>query len=547
MPFLLKQPVLKNEISRILSAYCRIPSFTHSAGENLVANFFHETLDDIPYFKAHPDHQGNWKIDGDPLERSVSWAMIKGGSHRCVVLMHHFDVVAVDNYGPYREIALDPDAMEKAFHQDSTLLDETAREDLASGQWLFGRGAADMKGGGAIQLALFRQYGAMDERELQSLPTLILLALPDEENLSAGMRSALSLLVHLKERHHLDFVLAINSEPHQRLHPEKGMIYQGSIAKYNLFVYVRGVMAHVGKVLEGINPNGILSRIVAKSDLSMDFVDTVGAEASIPPTWLFMRDLKKEYDVSFPDACYGLLNLLNFHTDPDTVVSKMVTICQDALESVLCAIDDTHHALSRMTGRTDLGVPLSRYTPRVLTFGELKALSKELGATKQVNENSLELERTLAALVSGIYPLDPLVVVGFCPPYYPGVTNPDPMTFHELIRTFSRKKWGQDYDSSAYFTGISDLSYVMASGDATPVMENTLGWGDDYHIPFDSIQKISMACINIGPWGKDYHRPSERVFKEDLFHRTPLLIDHIIRCYDHSSVAPLSSREAAKK
>ena len=30
-----------------------------------------------------------------------------------------------------------------------------------------------------------------------------------------------------------------------------------------------------------------------------------------------------------------------------------------------------------------------------------------------------------------------------------------------------------------------------------------------------------MAGINIGPWGKDFHKLTERVYKEDLYERTP--------------------------
>jgi arginine utilization protein RocB len=61
-----------------------------------------------------------------------------------------------------------------------------ARNDLESGDYIFGRGTADMKGGGSIQLALFKRYS-----ELEDFPgNILLIAVPDEENLSAGMLSA---------------------------------------------------------------------------------------------------------------------------------------------------------------------------------------------------------------------------------------------------------------------------------------------------------------------------------------------------------------------
>ena len=37
-----------------------------------------------------------------------------------------------------------------------------------------------------------------------------------------------------------------------------------------------------------------------------------------------------------------------------------------------------------------------------------------------------------------------------------------------------------------------------------------------------------MAGINIGPWGKDFYKLTERVFLEDLYDRTPHILDHAI-------------------
>ncbi|WP_183108805.1 hypothetical protein [Thermohalobacter berrensis] len=39
------------------------------------------------------------------------------------------------------------------------------------------------------------------------------------------------------------------------------------------------------------------------------------------------------------------------------------------------------------------------------------------------------------------------------------------------------------------------------------------------------MNKLSIPVINIGPWGKDLHKFTERVYKEDLFERTPRIID----------------------
>ena len=54
-------------------------------------------------------------------------------------------------------------------------------------------------------------------------------------------------------------------------------------------------------------------------------------------------------------------------------------------------------------------------------------------------------------------------------------------------------------------------------------------FGKYYDIPFEELEKISMPCINIGPWGKDFHKITERVFKEDLYERTPAILNQAIQ------------------
>lgn len=49
-----------------------------------------------------------------------------------------------------------------------------------------------------------------------------------------------------------------------------------------------------------------------------------------------------------------------------------------------------------------------------------------------------------------------------------------------------------------------------------------------YAILLDKIERFSMPCINIGPWGKDFHKLIERVLKEDLFIRTPRILNYVI-------------------
>ena len=81
-------------------------------------------------------------------------------------------------------------------------------------------------------------------------------------------------------------------------------------------------------------------------------------------------------------------------------------------------------------------------------------------------------------------------------------------------------------------SGICDLSYINID-DPKAQRDSLSGamplFGEIYDVPFEAIKDISMGGINIGPWGKDFHKLTERVYKEDLYRRTPVLLDHAIK------------------
>lgn len=510
---------IDEDIISILNEYMKVPSFTNTENEKLVDLFFNKFISSIDYFKENPSMYGQYKIINDSLGRSVNYALLKGDVDETVVLLHHSDIVNIDNYSEHMSIAFDSIKLEEAFLESSSLLDEESLADLYSGKWIFGRGTADMKAGGAIQLALLKHYANSDVK----IPNILLIAVPDEENQSLGMRSAVLLLEDLKNEYLLDYKLIINSEPHQRLNDDRGVISQGSIAKMNIFVHVKGVLAHAGKALEGLNPNGLMGKIVSEIDLSSELVDYVKMEMSIPPTWVYLRDSKKYKDISFPISSYGVLNVLNFSSTPEMVLDKIKKICKQSFEEYICSINDKRREFSKVTGRSweDL-----KWDNRVLTFSEfLEFEGIDRSGIKQYPE---DLE---SALLSSDYK-GPVIVIGLLPPYYPGVTNEDQATLHLSVNNFTKKMWSQEYDNRMYFTGISDLSYTqlnLSPKDINDQMTNMLGWKTTYDIPFDLISKLLAPCINIGPWGKDFHRETERVYKEDLMDRTPLIIDNLIK------------------
>jgi len=509
---------LKERIDEILKAYLQVESYTNTKDEEKVDAFFNETVGGIKYFKEHEDLYGQYETKDPDFNRHVNYALYLG-SKETYVLLHHSDVVNIDNYSRFKALALKPEELAQAYIKDKSLLSEEAFRDLESGDYLFGRGTADMKAGGAIELALLDYYSELDDS-----PSILVLAVPDEENQSLGMRAAIRLLEDLKDKYDLDYKLMINTEPHQRLNDERGVISQGSIGKMNVFVHVKGVLAHAGKALEGINPNGILANIVRHLDLNESFVDHIGHEMSIPPTWVMMRDNKKVYDISFPSMAYGILNVTSFTDSPQVVIDKLKTICQNASNEYIDHVNERRIKFSEVTSRG---------------WGPFKKKKCVKTLAEFLNETELKLENYPEDIEEALINTnddEPMIVIGIIPPYYPAITNDNQDVLMDLINDFTIKSYNQHYDNRMYFTGISDLSYSKCpSKSISSEMNNILGWGDKYSIPFEVLKRVEMPCINIGPWGKDFHKPSERVYKEDLYYRTPEIIKHVIKNYKGES------------
>ena len=135
--------------------------------------------------------------------------------------------------------------------------------------------------------------------------------------------------------------------------------------------------------------------------------------------------------------------------------------------------------------------------------------------------------------------LSPRIVIGLVPPYYPNVANRikyeespcEIQTLYDKLNTFVNQMYGQNYIREDFYTGISDLSYSSIT-DGQKLTENLKKnmpfFGELYRLPIEAMEKISMPCVNIGPWGKDFHKLTERVLKEDLYERTPVILDYAI-------------------
>ena len=111
-----------------------------------------------------------------------------------IVLISHFDTVQTEEYGILEPLAFNPEELTKKLFEHKDELPEDARNDLETGNYLFGRGTMDMKMGLALHLSMIEKASA------EKWPiNLLLTSVPDEEVNSAGMRVAVKELVRLRD------------------------------------------------------------------------------------------------------------------------------------------------------------------------------------------------------------------------------------------------------------------------------------------------------------------------------------------------------------
>lgn len=538
---------LSKEIEELLLKYIKINSQTGTALEKESEYFLLSYLRGIDYFAVNSDYFGAYNLENDPFDRSVIWAMVKGAGSETVILLHHNDVVDISDYKSLKNVAYSPEELAKELMKSTAELDKEVVEDLESGEFMFGRGTADMKAGGSIQLVLLKHYS-----ELKNFKgNIVLISVPDEENLSAGMRGAVSLLRELKINYGLDYKGVINSEPHQRKGELGGVIAEGSIGKIMPYVHVRGTLAHIGKVFDGFNPVPLLSRIVTNTDLNPNLTEAIEGQITPPPTWVYLKDDKDTYDVSMPMSISGYLSILTFTKKPKEIMDIFIDICTKSFKSHLRDLNKKYKGYCEISG---IEYTKLKWKPKVMSFAQLydKAIQKHGYVFeknyKDLYENiDLKISQGMMTMVEGTNRLldytfnyiddnQPVVVVALAPPYYPSVANvffkdrdDDIRDLTSMLDEYSKKRYGIGYCKENFFTGISDLSYTAVHGSTKEVGQtinsNMPLFGDIYNIPFEDIEDLCIPSFNIGPWGKDLHKFTERVNIEELLYKAPDIIN----------------------
>ena len=566
---------MKDRIIEILRGLMACAGVTNTekeiTAEKWMLDFFHKQ----PYFQKYPEFCGMFPIPDDPLRRNTVWALVKpeetggrtgepktdlNGSSSVrdqaandvtnqnekgtaegaaantakkvptVIFMGHHDVVSADVFGDAAPWAFNLDEIVSRLNAD--MLSPEAYTDLLSGEWLFGRGSCDMLGGTAVQMALLAEHAeAVLQKANQGKKqqadfdrgALLFLSVPDEESFSVGMRGSLPLLEQLKERYHLDYRLAVCGEPNRR--PADGKtqtVYSGSIGKLLPVVLVQGKLVQVGSYREGVNPVGILSRIVAATEGDESFTETCGEEVSIPPVWMHARDLKEGYDFSLPKRAAGYCNVLMFQKTPAQVMAYF-------LGKIKGAVADESHPVTVMTW-----VTLWQQAKQHEGFEDfLRKTEQEKNELLQKQHKTFP-EVTLWLMQQTLDFLNfdkPAVIFGFAPPYYPAARSEDMKDAARFALYKKALSVLQDVEIKEYFPGVSDCSYCGLPANAqSPVYQaNTPLWGTDYRFDTEALIRLQVPFFLFGPWGKDLHQIGERVNRYSLTEEYPAVLEKLLR------------------
>jgi arginine utilization protein RocB len=530
----------------------RFPSVTNTPGEVAFAQHLHGLLAAHPYFQANPGHLRIERAPDDPRGRSNVFALVHGGP-RAIVLTGHYDIVSIENYGDLAPYACLPEALLPRLIADleagaRSEADQLAIQDLRSGDYLPGRGALDMKSGLAAGVALLFHLAELDARP----GSLLLVATPDEEQTSQGMRAAAARLPSLAGEWGQELLAAINLDSTtDRGDGSAGRaIFLGSVGKLLPSVYVVGRDTHAGAPFDGVSANLLAAEITRRIECSPDLADMAAGEAAPPPVCLKQADLKLHYDVTTPAAAWCYYNLLTYSWTPTQALAKIVRSVQEALDTAMAELQERARRYATLTG-SPVAVPSWR--PQALTFAELKrrALDRSADAAHGLAELHARLAddpeidlptcclRTTELLwkLSGL--TGPAAVVGLAALYYPRVSLGDTDQRHTRLRAAVvrqaaalARETGAAIRLRPFFPGISDMSF-LGGADAPEELElvaaNTPAWGTRIRFDYGALSAAAGAgrglpVVNVGPWGRDYHQRSERVYMPYAFDTLPELV-----------------------
>lgn len=539
---------LKNSAMYLdLLSLVSIPSVSPSVKENDVVQYIYDRFMELDYFKKNPWDLQVLPCDKDLLGRNIVFAIVRAqpSTSSTIILMGHMDVISPDVYGKLKEWAFSPEELSRRIGEED--IDENAREDLDSGEWIFGRGVADMKAGVALCMDKLRE-AARDPSALKV--NLAVLFVPDEENNSGGMLGAVPYLAEYQEKG-LSYLACINTEPTFSMEPDPApAVYIGSLGKLNTFFYCLGSQSHVGEYYRGLSSGLLASHINLMLDGNPEFADSHGDAWYSPYGCIKMNDMREEYSATIVSRGVFAYSYLTSSKKPSEILEDLETVAMEAQKNALDHYEKNARSFAIRSGAQNIPVD---WEPRVMSYATLEEKTRALygerfdkfveyafnkcGDEADERDKGIRLvhEMTMALGMEG-----PIVIYGLLPPWYPHRINEELDRGETVIKAVAtelvqkaREEFGQNMEIRKFYEGVSDLSYCGYTGGKQELDlfgNNCPVWNRLYHFPSEDLVKLRIPIMNLGPRGKDLHKRTERIHLPYYMDILPKLMDLAISC-----------------
>lgn len=537
----IKDMPLQQQAEMITRDLVGVKSVNGTPGEVDIAGRLEAIIRSFPFFEKHPDLVWTQRLKRDGLGRKNVFAFLesKVPTDRTVIYHGHMDTVGTHDFGAIESFALDPDYLETFFKDYDK--DADVKTDAESGDWLFGRGALDMKSGDAVHLSNLLYYS---EHRDELKGNLLVMFNPVEENDHEGAMEAVDELIRLRRERHLTYLLAINGDfvsPLYRGDPHR-YVYTGSAGKLLGCFYIRGRETHVGETLAGIDPTWIASKINIALNNNMDVAEKIPGEVILPPSCLYQRDSKSFYNVQTAGAAHLYFNYFLYERSPKDALRHLERAAEDACQDLEVFLKKQY---TKFSGNCGLKADPPDWSTTVMTYGTFAEEARAMGVdVEEVTEKTIQEHpseefrrisyKIIEALEAAAEDYRPKVIIFFAPPYCP----------HNYLRTEIDKErrcddlldrilakageeTGEPFAKKRFFPYLADSSYLSMNETAEEtkeILENFPGWGRTYSIPIDRIRQLNIPVLDMGVYGKKAHTWMERVYKPYSFGVLPGMI-----------------------
>lgn len=541
-----------NEILNLTKELVAIPSMNNTIGEREISEYIADKLRKIPYFQKHPGQVIVQPLNNDPYGRINVFGIVKGEKSVCgdtMILHGHIDTVGIEDFGTIAEYAFDCDALPKKIR--ALTKDEDVIRDIDSGEWLFGRGASDMKCGVALNFVLTRQ---MSERVAEMDGNIIFMINPVEENQHTGIMDALEILEKLKKEENFKYVMSINTDFIAPAYPGDTTKYfhSGAVGKILPCFYIIGKPTHAGQGFEGFSASMTASEIIRQMDLRAEFSDCYNGEYTLPPVALKMKDLKPAYNVQTTLSALVYFNYFIHSMSMVDIMDRLKDVAKKALYTVMAYTNDQYRIYCEMTG---IEFKQITYPLEVMEYSELYDRAKSMydGDIEQIievvsntglanNTDAREITREITETLCTIANMNtPTVVVFIAPPYCPRNTlkdfDPEEKEILDGVSSLLNEiaaETGENLKLMQFFPVLTDSSYLKIDDDQESIdtlVKNFPDFKRLYNVPIDSIQRLNIPAFNFGCLGKDAHKWTERVNTTFTFGVLPGIVQKTIEKY----------------